>query len=308
MSCNGTVFSFHELGANSVENEAFISAHCIPNLVKFGTFVAYLFLASLFTLVYGVLLGWNLYKEGLAWGLKKKIYLLLWIGSLSTFGKGLIFLFAVYSRWRYLLFPIPPICVVWTGIDLIQTWFQTVNSIHSMSQRNEAEVVKERKIYRGLIIWTIIGFLIFAGVAPIAAFDYPKILNGWYALAFSHYCTIAGVACAYMIIYGRRLLNELDNWKLSGKTVSRGGEERKIDLLASKIIFLTRTVTLFILPVFSTVLLPLIWVGVTLGEMEFSFYLQFFYSRGFSDCGAFRFGSLSIGNLFSQQVQLRKSP
>jgi len=65
MSCNGTLFSFRELDEVSVENEAWISTHCISNRVKFGVFVFYILVYCLLVLTFMGLTFYGFHKKKL---------------------------------------------------------------------------------------------------------------------------------------------------------------------------------------------------------------------------------------------------
>jgi len=83
MSCNGTLFSFRELDEVSVENEAWISTHCIsnrsssikrlnPNRIKFNLLHFYILVYCLLVLTFMGLTFYGFHKKKLKKKLKKK--------------------------------------------------------------------------------------------------------------------------------------------------------------------------------------------------------------------------------------------
>lgn len=282
MSCNSSHFQLSDIGGFSMESEAFISFHCVSNLLKVAVFAVYLGFYAFLTLFFALILIMDVWWDRSGATLRQRSYFSLFVGSMCAVIKFAMYIGGVYNRWRYLVYPIPILCVTWTGYEMARAWFQAAETMNSMGNSDEEKVLKETKIFRGLLSWMIIGYVIFYGIAPIASFEDPWVLNWFYAFAVSHQGLVAAIALVIMLIYGRKLQKELEEWKETGKTARSGGD-KDVSILIIKVRILLIAIKINLAPTIFLFAAPIIWMGVsftaTTPGMQYSFYLEFFVNN-----------------------------
>jgi len=283
MSCNGTLFSLSDLQGVSVENESWISEHCVSNTLKATVFLVYLVVYIVWILAFSAALI-RLWIKDHRITMPIEVFTWLLIGSLCGLIKMVVFLNGVNSRWKYLLFPIPMISVFWGVSDIFISWGRVLESTYNLGAIKDHFSTYQEKIFLLFRVWLVIGAVTLFGIGPIASFSKPLIFNWFFSVGFCHQTMVGGVTIVAIIGYGNRLLKKLDIWKQESQFID-SEKIREMEILVSRIKVIMKFAYMCIPPVLLDLVGTLIWTGVTqyyhqggimTYGMEYSFYLFFF--------------------------------
>jgi len=278
--CNGSEFSFYDLDGYSVENEAWISTHCVSNRLKFGVFLFYI---ASYVLILVAFIGLGIKeltkdKKKRKLSLKQQLIFLSLLGATCNLIKMVLFLYGVNNRWKYLLFPIPFVVIFYLGCAIGIAWFRTVRGISDFGHQDKKMVARENRKFTYFLTYIVLGDLIFLCVGPIASFSDPWVLNWLYSFGFAHQGVVALSITCFMYYHGRDLLKELTRTQENNENIIK--KEDNVGPIITSIRRLLLILQVYVFPIFCTLAIGPIWMGVTSSAtnpgMEYSFYLQFF--------------------------------
>jgi len=268
----------------SVENEVFISVHCVSNSIKETMFVFFLICnGTLFLASWGSLTYYNIVSVyRLKWNPFNRTFLATLVATLCNIGRLSFFITGTASRWKYLLFPFPFIFVACPAIELGYSWFCVNKRMHGMGELDTEDQRKYKRIITITIISAVFGYLVFGGIGPLFSFDNPWILNWFYCLMLVLNNILALAICLSYIHFGRKFLKDLREWKASSVVIHPGDQDSNTQ--APKIIRgvnnTLRVAIFFLIPTFLLIWLPIVWILVTQTPeepgMQYFFYVQFF--------------------------------
>jgi len=278
MTCNGSIFNFNDLDGVSVENEAWISTHCVSNRLKFGVFVFYIAAYSLFVLTFAALAVVDLLKgKERTLPLMKQIIFLCFVASLVNLIRIVLYFIGVVNRWKFIVYPISLIIVFYMTGTVLKAWVRTLTGLANFGKIDNKADAQEDRIFRNFMIYVVISFSILEGIGPIASFSDPWVLNWIFSFGFCNQVLAGEILLLFLYSYGKKLLKRLEKTQENLDMVKAQEEIKAAIIRIKRTLFVIKAyIPSMILPIF----MGPIWMGVTSTAtnpvMEYSFYMLAF--------------------------------